>query len=157
MTRAMAASRFDATLDALPAIRDLVRNGATAAGLDPATVYHLVLAVDEFATNIVLHGYAENGLTGPIDVSVGQHDDVVRVVIEDDAVPFDPSARPLPDDADLHKPLQERSVGGLGILLAFEGVHEHSYSRTGDRNRNEFRVSRAAPSQTGAAGRHALR
>ena len=142
---AMAAARFDATLDALPAIRELVRAEAVQAGLEPAAVYRLLLAVDEFATNIVLHGYQEHGLTGSIDISVHQHDDSLHVVIEDDAVPFDPTARALPDAADLHKPLEERPVGGLGILLAFESVDEHHYSTAEGRNRNELRVHRGAP------------
>ena len=44
------------TLDALQPIRDYVKDLAKGAGLDDSAVYNLCLAVDEIATNVVLHG-----------------------------------------------------------------------------------------------------
>ena len=43
--------------DALSPIRDYVKAAANAAGLDHTATYNLLLAVDEIATNVVVHGY----------------------------------------------------------------------------------------------------
>lgn len=63
------------------------------------------------------------------------------VVFEDTATPFDPLARELPDGKDLALPLKERKIGGLGIFLTVRGMDEFSYERTGDRNRNIFKMN----------------
>jgi len=49
-------------LDSLSAIGRYVLGAAWAAGLDKRAAYRLRLAVDEIATNAVLHGYQEAGL-----------------------------------------------------------------------------------------------
>ncbi|GEO81280.1 ATP-binding protein [Pararhodospirillum oryzae] len=137
----MSATRFPADLAALAPLRDLVKQRADAAGLSTSRGYRLMLAVDEVATNIVLHGYQENGLEGHLDVSVEVTEDNELVVcLEDDAVAFDPRSLEGPDAEDLSIPLEERDEGGLGIMLAMDGVDRFDYERVGERNRNTFAV-----------------
>jgi anti-sigma regulatory factor (Ser/Thr protein kinase) len=140
----MADRSFPGTLDSLAAIRDFVAEAATAAGLDRKATYRLCLAVDEVATNVVLHGYDEAGRTGPLDVAVEVDAQAITVRLEDDAAPFDPSEHATPSKEDLAKPLEERPIGGLGLMLAAEGVDELRYERVRGRNRNVFVVRRAA-------------
>ena len=140
----MADRSFPGTLDSLAAIRDFVAEAATAAGLDRKATYKLCLAVDEVATNVVLHGYDEAGRTGPLDVAVEVDAQAITVRLEDDAAPFDPSEHATPSKEDLTKPLEERPIGGLGLMLAAEGVDELRYERVRGRNRNVFVVRRAA-------------
>ncbi len=140
----MADRSFPGTLDSLAAIRDFVAEAATAAGLDRKATYRLCLAVDEVATNVVLHGYDEAGRTGPLDVAVEIDAQAITVRLEDDAAPFDPSEHATPSKEDLAKPLEERPIGGLGLMLAAEGVDELRYERVRGRNRNVFVVRRAA-------------
>ncbi|HEY9797793.1 MAG TPA: ATP-binding protein, partial [Leptolyngbyaceae cyanobacterium] len=52
------------TLDSLDAIAKYVMAVAAATGLDKKTSYNLRLAVDEIATNIIIHGYEEAGREG---------------------------------------------------------------------------------------------
>ena len=54
VTPPVRASRFDAS--DLPALRDMVRRAAVAAGLEPRRVTDFVLAVHELAANSVMHG-----------------------------------------------------------------------------------------------------
>ena len=140
----MADRSFPGTLDSLAAIRDFVAEVATAAGLDRKATYRLCLAVDEVATNVVLHGYDEAGRTGPLDVAVEVDAQAITVRLEDDAAPFDPGGHATPSKEDLAKPLEERPIGGLGLMLAAEGVDELRYERVRGRNRNVFVVRRTA-------------
>jgi serine/threonine-protein kinase RsbW len=149
---AMTQRSFPGTLDSIGRICDLVTEAAGAAGLDERAVYRLCLAVDEVATNIVLHGYEEAGREGALDVTVTVDDRAVTVTLEDDAAPFDPTARPLPTAEDLAKPVEERPIGGLGLMLAIGGVDELRYERLRERNRNVFVVRRPPASQPTGEG-----
>lgn len=133
-------THYPGTLTSLAPIGAFVLEHAAAAGLDRAAAYRLRLAVDEIATNIVLHGYEEAGRSGPIDVSAKLDTARLTIILEDDGEPFDPTSRSLPDDLDA--PLEEREIGGLGVFLAIEGVDEFRYERAVNRNRNMFIVKR---------------
>ena len=138
----MEAKSFPGTLDSLGPIREYVRSAAHSAGLDDKVTYKLSLAVDEIATNIVVHGYEEAGRSGVLDIQVETDSRSLTVIIEDDGVPFDPRESELPSSEDLNRSLETRPIGGLGVFLAFEGVDEFKYERSGGRNRNIFVVHR---------------
>lgn len=135
-------ARFPGVLDSLSPIREFVNEAARLAGIGEQAAYRLRLAVDEIATNIIVHGYEEAALTGDIHVRIDVSDDAFTVALEDSAAAFDPTARSLPSAEALSAPLEERAVGGLGIMLALEGVDEFRYEREGMKNRNIFIVNR---------------
>lgn len=86
-----------ATVGALGEIASFVLRLAGAAGLDKGAAYRLRLAVDELATNVVMHGYRGGG--GRITVRGRSGPDGVQIVIEDTAPPSTPSkaaCRPPP-------------------------------------------------------------
>ena len=90
----------------------------------------LVLAVDEAATNIVMHGYkAGPGPAAVIEVEVVYRDPGLSVYLRDQAPPFDPTATPVVDEL---PPLTERGPGGLGIFLIRKTMDEFRYRRTPD-------------------------
>jgi serine/threonine-protein kinase RsbW len=129
-------------LDSLGAIGRYVHDAALAVGLDRAAAYKLRLAVDEIATNVVVHGYQEGGVSGLVTVSAVIDGQTLTIAVEDTARPFDPTARALPDEEELDLPLEERPIGGLGVMLARESVDEFRYERVGGRNRTIFVVNR---------------
>ena len=129
-------------LDSLGPIGRYVLDAATAAGLDRSTAYKLRLAVDEIATNAVIHGYQEGNISGQVVVSATIDDGALTIAVEDTARPFDPAASALPSEEELDLPLEEREMGGLGVLLAREGVHDFRYERVDGRNRSIFIVHR---------------
>ena len=137
---------LQASLDALSAVAGYVKEAARAAGLDADSAYRLRLAVDEIATNIVLHGY--DGAEGPchITLSASVADGVVTIAIEDRGVAFDPRAHAGPSPEELARPLVERDEGGLGIYLALQGLDGFNYERVGEVNRNVLTVRRAGSS-----------
>lgn len=133
-----------ASLDSLDPIAAYIVEAATEAGLDPRSAYNLRLAVDEIATNIITHGYEEAGLRGDITVSGDMSEASLTVVLEDSGIPFDPLSQDLPSEDDLKLPLEERSIGGLGIYLVLKGVDAFRYERVGEHNRNIFVMNRPA-------------
>jgi anti-sigma regulatory factor (Ser/Thr protein kinase) len=145
----MEPKRFAGTLDSLGLIREYLMSAAKTAGLDKKATYEVSLAVDEIATNIILHGYEEKGRSGVLDIRADIDDQKLTVTLEDDGEPFDPRQTKMPEDEDLMRPLEERPIGGLGLFLAIEGVDEFRYERAGGRNRNIFVVYRPSASQPG--------
>jgi serine/threonine-protein kinase RsbW len=129
-------------LESLSAIGRYVVAAATAADLDRAAAYKLRLAVDELATNVVVHGYQEAAISGSVTVSATIDDRTLMIVIEDTARPFDPTAMTLPDEEALELPLDQRQIGGLGVMLAREGVDALRYERVDGRNRTMVVVNR---------------
>lgn len=131
---------FPAVIDSLVSIRQYIKEVAQEAGLDKKVTYNLLVAVDEIATNIILYGYQEAEFEGVIDVTIEKIDNRLKVIFEDDAAPFDPTKRELPDEEYFDLPLDEREIGGLGIYLTINGVSEFLYEYVNNRNRNIFIV-----------------
>lgn len=119
-----------ATLGALGDIAALVLRLAGRAGLDKGAAYRIRLAVDELATNIVMHGY--RGGDGRITVRGRSGPGRVQISVEDSAPAFDPARGRLPPDPGTAP--ERRRIGGLGIHLALTSVDEFGYVRRDGRN-----------------------
>ena len=136
--------RTAATLDALGAIGTFVVDAARDAGLPSRAANRLRLAIDEMATNIIVHG---NPLehSGDDEIRFVAEIDKERLTItmEDRGPEFDPRAHALPVDH-LTRSLEERPLGGLGVFLAVRSVDSFDYARVGDINRCTFVVNRTA-------------
>ena len=102
--------RVTSDLNNLNTIREFVESYATKLGMTPADIYGIVLATDEAATNICIHGY-QNG-SGPIEVTVEHDDQNIIIGLRDKAPVFDPTTAPPPK---LTGSLEERALGGVGI------------------------------------------
>jgi serine/threonine-protein kinase RsbW len=129
-------------LESLSPIGQYVMAAAAAADLDKAAAYRLRLAVDELATNVIVHGYEEVGESGSVALSATIDDRALTVVIEDTARPFDPTTKVLPEQEELGLPLDQRAIGGLGVMLAREGVDDFRYERVDERNRTILVINR---------------
>ena len=128
-------------LDSLSAIGQYVNAAALAAGLDKKVSYRLRLAVDEIATNSIIHGYEESGLTGDVVVYSEILPDTLTIIVEDTAPPFD--LRTLAERPDhIDKPVEDRPIGGLGVYLTIQNVDKFDYEYVNNRNRNIFIVNR---------------
>ena len=101
-----------ARVENLDAIRRLVEETAAACGVDPTEIARIILAVDEAATNIIVHGYRDR--PKEIDIQVQCSEKVVEILLRDSAPLFDPTSVPAPD---LTVPLEQRPTGGVGVHL----------------------------------------
>jgi serine/threonine-protein kinase RsbW len=104
--------RIPADLERMAEIRALVREVCGATEVPIECRIDLVQAVDEAATNIIVHGF--RGQPGSIDVTVELVDHDIVITLEDDAPTFDPTVVPEPD---LTIPPHRRRPGGMGVHL----------------------------------------
>jgi serine/threonine-protein kinase RsbW len=102
--------RVAADVEQLAAIRTFVERQAELLGVESPVIYDLVLAANEIATNIVVHGY--QGQPGTIEIELRRSGDAIEIRLRDQAPPFDPTRAPAPD---LTLPLHKRPFGGMGI------------------------------------------
>jgi serine/threonine-protein kinase RsbW len=128
--------RLPGELASLKPIRDYVNSASTKAGLDQRRAYRLSLAVDEIATNIIVHGYDEAGLAGEILMHAKVGEGTVEIILEDVGRPYNPLLHKEPDNLDTH--IAERDIGGLGIYMALKSVDEFRYEYANGSNRNIF-------------------
>ena len=102
-----------AKLDSLTALGDFVAAAANLAGLSQQASYGLRLAVDEFATNAIIHGQPPT--TGMLELRAELDETTLTLLLEDEGVPFDPSQFPPPDDL-ICRPSSENSAAWGYIL-----------------------------------------
>lgn len=114
-----------AELENLAGIRRFVEETALTLGVEPAVIPALQLAVDEAATNIILHGYQRR--SGPLEIELEPAGSDLVVYLRDEAEPFDPTTAPSPD---LTLPLEERAPGGMGIYLIRQSMDQISHRLT---------------------------
>ncbi len=113
-------SRISDTIDEIGSERDWA----------PKILYLVTLCVEEIGLNALTHGRRQ-GLDILI-VKVISHDGELFIEFTDNGAPFDPiNDAPEPD---LSVPLEERSIGGLGIFLIKKMVDEIEYRRVEDQN-----------------------
>jgi serine/threonine-protein kinase RsbW len=103
---------FEADVEQLADVRAAVRDVARACEAPASCMDDLVQAVDEAATNIILHGY--RGAPGRIELTAELIGDDIVITIEDRAPTFDPTTVPVPD---LTIPPDRRRPGGMGVHL----------------------------------------
>jgi anti-sigma regulatory factor (Ser/Thr protein kinase) len=119
--------RIAAEVNQLAAIRHFVEEIAEAAGFSEEATGDLILAVDEAATNVIVHAYKDR--PGNIEIEPAMQGDTLEIRVRDRGPQFDPTGVPPPD---LSIPLEERALGGLGIFLMRQSVDEVSYRVTPD-------------------------
>ena len=88
------------------------------------------MSVDELLTNTVSYGYDDSD-RHRIDMTVRMEGSVLVVELTDDAKPYDSTAAPHPD---IDAPIEERSIGGLGVHFVRELMDGFSYRRSDGRN-----------------------
>jgi len=127
-------------LDSLSVIAKYIVAISQEAGLDRKSSYKLRLAVDEIATNIIIHGYAEAGIKGDLDIRADITDQELMVSMEDTGAVYDPTEEHKPSH--LNVSAEQRPYGGLGVYLALQSVDRFIHERIGSINRNVFIVKR---------------
>jgi serine/threonine-protein kinase RsbW len=134
---------FEARMEVLPSTAAFVAAFCGRNGIGTTDTLRLTLVVEELFTNIVTHGYGEEGV-GMIRLRLAFDGRDVMLVCRDEAPPYDPrpALRRLP--ADLDEPVDKRGVGGLGNLLVGRLVDVSDYVRAGSANVLTLRFRRDA-------------
>ncbi len=114
--------RIGADLDRLADVRRFVREAAADAGAEVGCLEDLVQAVDEAATNVIVHGY--RGAPGWLEIAAEATGPDLVVTLVDGAPEFDPTSRPEPD---LSIAPMARKPGGMGVHLIREATDSVTY------------------------------
>ncbi|MDH5490113.1 MAG: ATP-binding protein, partial [Rhodospirillaceae bacterium] len=125
MEKSNSSLKVESDLKNLPSIRDFVKKSAESAGLKKDGVLEICLAVDEACANIINHGYKNEN--GEIIVSAIHDENKLTIFLSDNAQPFNPLEEAI--SADLGAPLNERILGGMGVLLVKQSTDEVEYQR----------------------------
>jgi len=88
------------------------------------------LAIDDLVNNIISYGYRDEDLH-TIDVTFKRMESELIIIIEDDAVPFNPFDT---EKNDTHLAIDDREIGGLGIHLVKNLMHSCQYQRKANKN-----------------------
>lgn len=134
-----------ASMENWESLLDFVKNQSASCLLDEKQIYGVLLASEELLSNLIREANSHlHQPEGEVFVRVvSQRRDVdgerwFDILISDTGSPFDPGfeeLRPPPMDM----PIQERSIGGLGLFLVKSSVDQVSYEW--DQGRNIYRLS----------------
>lgn len=110
---------FEATMESLPKMLQLIRCEARCAGFSGASETKIEVALEEAIVNIILHGY--NNQAGKIVICCSKISDKgLKFNLFDRGIPFTPSLK--------------NSLGGCGVRIIFSIMNEVVYQRQGDTN-----------------------
>jgi serine/threonine-protein kinase RsbW len=98
--------------------------------IPPEIMNTFILAVDEIVTNVISYGY-EDMDEHIIILDLQKNSKVLTIVIQDDARRFNPLELP---EADTSKSVEERKIGGLGILLVRKLMDSVEYEYKSGKN-----------------------
>ena len=119
----------------LPRLAEGVEGFVEENDLPPKLAFQLNLVLDELLSNMIKHG-CTNDRECHIEVRLMREDEAVVLMIEDNALHFNPLDTPPPD---LDTSLEERPIGGLGIHLVRTTMDRIDYKRDGEVNRLTMR------------------
>lgn len=114
----------------VPQLNDFIEAVAERLGIEPSTALQLQLAVEEAVVNVMDYAYPPDSV-GEVSVTTTSDGQCLKIVITDSGVPFDPTEQ---EKADISLSVEERQVGGLGILLVNEIMDTVSYERKDGKN-----------------------
>ena len=99
-------------------------------------VFEINLALDELFTNIISYGFNDSS-EHAIQVRIASDDGVLTITVEDDGIPFNPSARAEPR---MPATIEDCTIGGLGIYLIKNLMDDVCYRR--DQNKNVLTLTK---------------
>jgi len=104
--------------------------------VDEKSLFQLNLVLEELISNTMFYGFKDRD-KGSIRVDMSYDDTHIHVSIADDAMPFDPT---IEVDMDKNVNLDERQIGGLGIMLSQQISEDMIYSSTEGKNSLRFKI-----------------
>ncbi len=107
-----------------------IRQQLLAAGLDESSIHKVEIASEEALVNIIRHAYKNE--MGTIEIHIHEKQPCVEITIRDHGPPFNPLEKDISFDRTAG--IDEREIGGLGILFMREYMDEVRYRREGDAN-----------------------
>ena len=114
----------------VPKLAAFVDEVCEAAGMDMSTTMQMNLAIEEAVVNVMEYAYPE-GTKGVVRIEAQTHDTYVEFTLTDDGKPFNPTEK---GEVDITLSAEERSIGGLGIMLVKHYMDDTKYKYVDGQN-----------------------
>ena len=111
-------------------LQDQLETLARQHGYPPQALHEVQLAVEELLTNILNYAFTDQ-CEHEIRVCLRPGESEFEIEVADDGRPFNPLEHPVPD---LSLPLEQRPIGGLGILMIRKSMDRIAYRRADGKN-----------------------
>lgn len=95
--------------------------------------YALNLCLDEVLTNIISYGRKYKNQDCQIEMTLSTSNNQVSATIRDSGIPFNP-LKDSHTPPDLQSPIEDRSVGGLGVYFLEQYMDIVEYKRENNQN-----------------------
>jgi anti-sigma regulatory factor (Ser/Thr protein kinase) len=118
-------------LEEIDRVNDAFNKFAEQCGIPMSISLKINMVFDELLNNIISYGYGDDE-QHTIEVILECAGQRLSISISDDGVPFNPFTR---EDPDTTLALEDRDIGGLGILLVKNVMDETIYQRRHNINR----------------------
>jgi len=105
--------------------------------IDEKSLFQLNLVLEELISNTMFYGFSKKD-NGEIDVDLAYDGIYIHVKIHDNAIAFDPTS-PLESSVEL--PLDDREIGGLGIMLSQQISENMKYEYHENKNKLSFMIN----------------
>jgi len=99
-------------------------------GLAAGVSQKVSIVFDDLLNNIISYGFSDDE-EHEIEIDVAYSPDKLVITITDDGIPFNPFDQVGPD---ISLSIEERDIGGLGVLLIKELMDEYQYQRHSNSN-----------------------
>ena len=88
------------------------------------------LVTEELVVNIADYAYPDGG-NDFLDVEIERDEKYITLRFRDGGVPFNPLEQPSPD---ISLPMEQRRIGGLGLLIVIKKMDSVTYEYTDGKN-----------------------
>jgi serine/threonine-protein kinase RsbW len=123
---------FAARMSQLPEVVGFTARVCDTADVGRDACLRLALLVEELFTNTVAHGHGQDS-EAPVTIALEVTPARIRLVYEDTGPAYDPFAQLAPPHDAMD--VDERAVGGLGIVLIAAMARDVEYRRADGKNR----------------------
>ena len=113
-----------------PQLNAFVKQVGARLSMDDTLVHNIRLAVEEAVVNVMEYAYPE-GQEGNVTVAIQSNGEKLKITITDSGIPFDPTEQKM---ADTTLDVEDRPIGGLGLLMVRELMDSVNYERDNGHN-----------------------
>jgi len=99
------------------------------AGFDSKSIIKIITACEEIIVNVMNYAYSDG--EGDLEIAFVDDSDFIKITFIDGGKPFNPFEEP---DIDVNLSVDERNIGGLGILMVKKLMDEVHYEYKNHQN-----------------------
>jgi len=121
---------FKAEVKELSNVQSFVETELSKHNIANEIINHINLAVEEIFVNIANYAYKDKNGNCLLTIQ-NDEDKIIKLVFEDNGIPFNPLERP---DPDITKSVDEREIGGLGIFITKKLMDDIEYKYEDNKN-----------------------